>query len=967
LEGKSNLRISTGSITHLCAKKIKLTIKKFMKKNILLFFVVIFTLSNLSGQKLTDKINNDPNVKVGQLANGLTYYIRENNKPENRAEFWLVVNAGSMQENDNQRGLAHFVEHMGFNGIKGFPGNSMISELEKIGLSLGFGIDAGTSFDCTIYKLAMPTDNPKNIEMAMNILKGWANDFLLDNKEIEEERGILLEEYRFYLGADERMQKIWFPVIFNGSRYADRYPIGTLEVLENFKPQTLKNFYRDWYRPDLQAIVIVGNVNAAEIEKMIQKKFGKIKPKKNPREKIMCPIAFNKEPMAVVVTDKEAGENSIMMVRKFPHFVMKTVDDYKTKMTHELFNLMYDGRLDEMMQKPSTPFIRATVGYGDFIGSTDAYSAQVSAKENQIEASLKVIMQEDYRVLKHGFLESELKRAKDELLYNYEIAANETDKTESRIFATAYQNHFLQQDPIPGAKRVYNYAKKYLEEITLEEVNALAEKWITIENICVVVTAPEKEGVYVPTEEEILSIVTAPYLENVEPYIDTYKEQEIVDVESLQKGKIISEKIIFEVNVTELTLSNGISVWLKKTDFKNDEILFKAVSKGGMSLYEEADHASGLLAAGFVDRAGISEIDYISLTKKMKGKMAGVTPNISIFSEELSGNSSPKDLEFFFQYLHALFTSPRYDTTVYELVTKEIIEQLKMIDGIPMYRFLKNLIKVFTQNDYYAAPELTGLTWSEDFILSANYERAFEIYKERFANPADFIYVFVGNFDENLMREYLELYLGSLPITAEKDVTNPDVVKGFPKEQLQHDIFVGTEEQSFVGIVFQNKFPWIADNKVILSAINQALDIELTKEIREKMSGVYVVQSLVFMNKMPKPEYILLIFFGCGPKNTDILSEASLKLLSNIQQNGPSEETLAKVKQQMIKNQETVLKTNDFWRDELTNLWLQDDDILAILNFDFIVNALTPQAIANFLQKYLDIEHYVRVNTYPEE
>ena len=938
-----------------------------MKKITLFLLVAILTLCNLSAQRLTDPINNDPNVKIGKLANGLTYYIRENSKPENRAEFWLLVHAGSMQENEDQLGLAHFVEHMGFNGIKGWPGNKLTDELQKIGVSFGGGINAYTSFDETVYTLTMPTDNAKNIEMAMNILKSWANDFLLDNKEIEEERGIIIEEYRLGLGAQDRMRKKWFPVLFNGSRYADRYPIGTLDVLENFKPKTLKDFYYDWYRPDLQAIVIIGDVNAAEIERMIISKFGKIKPKKNPREKIMYPIEPATAPVAVVATDKEAGANVVFTARLFPHFVMKTVEDYRTKMAHELFNLMYSGRLEEMMQNPNTPFIGAHVGYGDFIGNTDAYFAQAVAKENQIDASLKVLMQEDYRVLQHGFLESELKRAKDELLYKYEIAANEIDKTESKVFAQDYLSHYLRKDPIPGAKRVYNYAKKYLEEITLDEVNALAKQWITKDNIAVVVMAPEKEGVIVPTEADILTIVKDASLENVEPYIDTYKEQEMVDVESLQRGQIISENLISEVGVTEITLNNGITVWLKKTDFKNDEILFRAVSKGGMSLYDEADLASGLLAAGFVDRAGIGEIDFISLTKKMKGKQVGVSPDISIFTEEITGNSTPKDLEFFFQYLHAFFASPRYDPTVYELVTKEVTESLKMIDAMPMYRALKNIIKVITQNDFYSSHQLISFIYTNDFINSADYDRAFEIYKERFANPADFTFTFVGNFDEEAMREFLELYLGSLPTSSERDAINPDVTKGFPATQISQDIFMGTEEQGFVGIAFQKEFIWTEENKTILRALKDALDIELVAEIREKMSGVYSPMLLLSWEPTPRPEYTMLVFFGCNPNNTDNLSDAVFKILKDMQQNGPSEETMTKVKQQLIKQRETSLETNNFWRQLLSNMWIQNDDVTTIPKFEERMNQLTSEDIAHFLQQYLDLEHYVRVNVYPEK
>jgi zinc protease len=395
--------------------------------------------------------------------------------------------------------------------------------------------------------------------------------------------------------------------------------------------------------------------------------------------------------------------------------------------------------------------------------------------------------------------------------------------------------------------------------------------------------------------------------------------------------------------------------------------LFKAISKGGASLYGEEDLASALLASDFVDRAGIGEIDLISLQKKMKGKQVGLTPDISTFTESMTGQSTPKDLEFFFQYLHAFYATPRYDETVYELVTKETTEQLKMVDAMPMYRALKNIIKIITQNDFYSTAPIIQLTFSNEFINSANYDRAFEIYKERFANPADFIFTFVGNFDEKVMREYLELYLGSLPTSEDRDEINPNVVKGFPKEQVNEDIFVGTEEQSFVGIAYQQVFPWSEESKIILRGLKDALDIELIAEIREKMSGVYSPMLIFHIQLMPKSEYVLFVFFGCAPNNTDNLSNAVFKILNDMKENGPSEETMIKVKQQLIKQRETSLKTNDFWSQVLSNMWLQEDDITTIPKFEERVNNLTSKDIAGFLQKYFDSEHYVRVNLYPEK
>ena len=582
-----------------------------MKKILLFLVVALVTLSTtLMGQQMSDPIKNDPNVRIGKLSNGLTYYIRANKKPEKRVEFRLAVNAGSMQETEAQVGLAHFCEHMAFNGIEGYPGNTMISELQKLGVSFGGGINAYTSFDETVYEITMPTEDPKNLEFGLNILKGWASGLILDDKEIDKERGIIIEEYRNGLGAQDRMRKKWFPVAFNGSRYADRLPIGTLENLQTFKYQTIKDFYKEWYRPDLQAVIVVGDINVDQVEAMIKEKFGSIPARTNSQPKIMYPIPGNATPMAVVCTDPEAGGSQVMVFNKYNYFAMKTIGDFKKQMTHQLYNMMLQSRITELQQDPKVPFIDASAGYENFIGQCDAYSSSVSAKEGQIENALMAILKENNRVLKYGFLETELKRAKEELLNNYEVAANESDKTESARFAVEYVENFLRQAPIPGAKREFTFAKKYLQEITLDDVNELAKQWITKENMVAVVLAPQKEGLVIPTEAKILEIINDPSLSNVDAYVDTYKEQEVVNVAALVPGKVTNTVELPEVGAKQITLSNGIKVILKKTNYKNDEILFTAKSKGGMSLYPESDLPSLHFATQFIDRAGIGELNY---------------------------------------------------------------------------------------------------------------------------------------------------------------------------------------------------------------------------------------------------------------------------------------------------------------------------------------------------------------------
>ena len=932
-----------------------------MKKLFSALMVLIFSMGMVFAQDLSAPINPDPNVKIGKLDNGMTYYIRANKKPENRVEFRLAVNAGSCQENEDQRGLAHFTEHMAFNGIKGYPHNTMISELQKIGVTFGVGINAYTSFDETVYEITMPTDKPEYIQMGLDILNGWANGLLYDGDEIESERGIIAEEYRMGLGASDRMQKKWFPVLFQGSRYAERVPIGLIEVINGFKHQTIKDFYKDWYRPDLQAVIVVGDIDVDAMEKQIIKQFSKIKPVKNPRTKEPNNIAPNKEPLAVVTTDKEAMGNTVMIIRKFPHFVMKTVGDYRTNLMYELYNTMYDSRLNEMTQKASCPFMSASCGYSGLIGNTDMYGCQISCKEGKIIESIEAMMREDQRVLQHGFLQTELNRAKDELLNQYETAANEVKKTESSRFAREYVANYLHQDPIPGAKREFNYAKKYLDDITLEEINALAKQWITDENLVAIVMAPEKEGVKVPTEKEVLEAVTNPGNKHVDPYVDTYKDKEVVEKDQLKAGSIINTKEITEIDAQELTLNNGITVVLKKTDFKNDQILFSARSKGGMSLYYECDLSSLHFACDFVDRAGISDLDYSSLEKKMKGKKVGVSPYISTFSEGLSGSSTPKDMEFFFQYIHAFFTSPREDSSVAELVTNEYLEQIKMISANPMYKFMLGFMDITTQNDPYQKALL-----SEEDVKAADYTRAFQLYQQRFANPADFVFTFVGNFDEQLIKEYIELYLGSLKTSSDREEPKYEVVKGFPDKQVNENIYAGTEEQSWVGIAYDHDMAWTPKNTMIVNEINEALQIELIATIREKMSGVYSPMLQMGADREPKPSYSIMIMFSCSPDNTDNLSNAVFNILREFTEKGPSAETLEKVKKQMINEHETSLKQNNMWLSYIAGKYYSGEDINSINTYVERVNSVTTEDIVKFLKENFDIDNYVKVYLYPE-
>ncbi|MBO6079985.1 MAG: insulinase family protein [Bacteroidales bacterium] len=936
-------------------------------KKVLLFIAAVFCALAVFAQKgdlnLNDPIKADPNVVIGKLDNGLTYYIRKNSYPKDRVEFRLAVNAGSNQENDNQQGLAHFTEHMAFNGIEGFPSNSVVDHLRSKGVVFGADLNAYTSFDETVYMIPMPLDDPGNIDLGLKILRGWAAGLLYDNKEIDEERGVIIEEYRLGLGADDRMRKEYWPILMAGSRYADRMPIGKLDILQTFDYQVIKDFYHDWYRPDLQAVIVVGDIDVKVVEEKIKTMFGNIPARQNPRKKETYGIAPNKEPLVAVCTDKEATGSQVELIRKHKHTAMKTIGDFREQLCIDLYNAMFDARLEEMTQDPKCPFIGAGAGYGDFIGNTDAYASMAMAKENRIPDALRVLIQEDYRVLKYGFLQTELDRAKEELLERYDKAAKEADKTESARFASQYINNFLRQDPIPGAKRENTYAKKLIEGITLDEVNALAKDWVTEDNMVAIITAPDKEGVSVPTKDEILNILKDKSLSNVQPYVDTYKDQEILEKSTLKPGKITSVEKIDAVGAEKWTLSNGITVYLKKTDYKNDEILFSASSKGGKTLYPVKDLASADFAADIIDRGGIAGLDYNSLMKKMKGKNAGVSPEIGLLSESFSGSSSPKDLEFFFQYLNAFFTNPRIDPNAYELVMQETKEQLKMITAQPMYQFLGKLIDAAYNYDPYMKQMFS---YDEEYLNQVNFDRAVQIYKERFANPADFNFFFVGNYDEKEMKELVEQYLGSMKTDpAKKESRNLSVLKPRPDKATTQTVYAGTEEQGWMGMFITNPIDWSYRNSIIADMIGEALDIQFVRIVREKMGDVYSPMVNMSASKLPYPEMTLMILLGCDPVKTDKLADASLKILNDFKAKGPDKKTMELVKKQMISTRAKNIQTNRFWLSYISGKVNQDEPIIAPSEYDNIVNSITKKDMVEFMKKYFKPEIYTRADMHP--
>jgi len=928
----------------------------------ILIFGFLFTNVFSQSLDLNAPLPVDPKVRIGKLDNGMMYYIRQNKKPEKRVELRLVTNTGSVMETDLQQGLAHFCEHMCFNGTTHFPKNELVNYLQKIGVRFGADINAYTSFDETVYMLQIPTDKEGMLESGYQVIEDWAHNVTFDDKEIDAERGVITEEWRLGLGAQDRMMKKFFPIIFKDSKYADRVPIGKIDIIKNFKHETIREFYRDWYRPDLQAVVVVGDVNLDSAEARIKFHFNGIKNPATEKERTVYKLVDNKEPLIAITTDKEATENSVALFYKHPHTVKKTLGDFKEYLMEQLYNGMLNARLNELTQKPDAPFVGANTSYGRFLSrSSDAYSSEVSAKENMIDKALLVVLQENERVKAFGFLKTEFDRQKEEMLSNFEKAAKEADKSESANFCSEYVDNFLSKEPIPGVKNELKYLKKLLPEIKLEDINALAKKWITEDNMALVVSAPEKDGVKVPTKEDILNVIKNSKTTKLEPYVDSFKDEPFL-TETLKGSKVVATKENKEVGFTELTLANGIQVILKPTDYKNDEILVSAYSPGGISLYPDKDYISAKFASTIIDQSGIGNFDNIQLEKKLKGKIVQVSPSISEIQEGITGSSTPNDFETLLQLTYLYFKSPRKDTSAFNTFISQTKNQLKFVKANPQYTFYDTLYKVA-----YPNASRMILIPTQEQLDKVNLDVLYNIYKDRFADASDFKFFFVGNFAVDTLIPMIEKYIGSLPATNRKE-TWKDVSPKFATGIKDIEVKKGTDPQSMVGILMSGDIDYNDKNFLGVRVLNEVLEIKLIEVIREEMSGVYSPQAQITMSKYPKADYDLMVMFGCGPKNANKLTKAVFKIMKNIQKNGPTQVDLDKAKETIIRERETNLKKNNYWLSKIQQSYFLGEDINQMMSFETRLKALTLDDIKTLAAKIFTFnDHYVRVVLVPEK
>ena len=936
-----------------------------MKKLNFLFLLILcgFIFTNLSAQiqNPDQAIPSDPDIKIGKLDNGLTYYIKYNKKPEQRIELRLAVNAGSICETDGQQGLAHFVEHMCFNGTKNFPSNRIVDMLEEMGVKFGAEVNAYTSFDQTIYMLKVPTDKAEWINRGFQVLEDWAHQVTLDDGEIDKERGVIVEEWRLGLGANDRMMQKFLPVLLKGSRYAERLPIGKVEIIKSFPHDTLRNFYKSWYRPDLMAVVVVGDIDPKLAEEKVKEYFGRIPKPESGNNRIEFAVPDNSEPLISVVTDKEASGFDAQIMFKQPKANSITYRDYRNSQMRTLYTSMLNTRLQEITQKPDAPFIYGGSGYGSFIGrSVDVYSLYVGAKENQIEKSIELILSENEKVRQYGFTESELEREKKNILSYYEQGAKEADKTVSSTYADEFIRNYMTKECIPGYQKEYELVKELLPGIKLEEINRLGQSWATDKNMLTLITAQEKEGVKIPTEEQVAEIIRSVRSKKVEAYVDKALDAPLLAAEP-SPSPVVKRSENTEFGFTELTFGNNVRMVLKPTDFKNDEILVSAFSPGGLSLYPDQDVLTATLAATIITQSGLGEYNMTDLQKKLSGNTAKLTPYIDELREGIRGSCSPKDLETMLQLNYLYFTKIRRDEDAYKSFISRIRNQIKPMRAVPMVIFTDTLSKIVSKNN----PRVIAIP-TDAQIDQINLDRMITIFKDRFADASDFTYLMVGNFKVDEVIPVLEKYIGGLPSIKRKESWK-DVSPDFPEGLVVVNVPKNSEPQSRVAMAWEDNFRWKPKDRQGFAMLMNILSIKCRESMREDQGGVYGVSISGTSSKLPEPKFSITSTWGCDPEKIDTLSRTVLNEMKKIKKEGPTETDLNKVKETLIRERETQIKENNFWLSYLQNHYLYGNNILSLEEYKTLVNSFTVKKIQAIAKRYLDTENYVQVALTPKE
>jgi zinc protease len=903
-----------------------------------------------------------PQVKVGRLANGLTYYIQQNRKPEHKLELRLVVKAGSILEDEDQRGLAHFTEHMAFNGSRHFRKHELISYLQSIGVKFGADLNAYTSFDETVYVLPVPAERKQDLDKAFTVLEDWAGGLTLNDADIDKERDIVLEELRLGKGAGDRMQKVLMPKIYNGSRYAERLPIGKEETLRTFKPEALRRFYRDWYRPDLMAVVAVGDIDPLEARRLIERHFGGLKNPVGERARTYAEIPPRLDTEALVVTDKEAGPAAILIRYPVqPWQERATIGGYRESLVEGLFAGMLNQRLQALSQLPSPPFMGASSALARLTPRYRSYNASASLGAGGATAAIDALVQENERARRYGFSAAELERVKKTVLRTYERIWNERDKTDSAIYASEYMRHFLEGEGIPGIEAEYRYVKALLPGIGLDEINAYAKRTIP-ENSgkLVVYTGPTKAEAPLPTGPQLLAAVAAAEKREVLAHDEKAVAGNLMD-KPPAPGRIVAESRDAHLGLTRLTLSNGVKVILKPTTFRNDQVLMSAARFGGQSLFDDKDMFSARYADTIVAAMGLKDFSPLDLRKVLAGKAAAVSAGLGNNTDVVAGSAGASDVETMLQMVWLKFAGVRRDEDLYKSFIGKQMELARNRLAQPGAMFGDTVLSTLYGNN----PRAPRALRPED-IARIDLDRAIDIYRHRFSSAKDLTFIFVGSFDVGAIKPLLATYLGSLPTpdipTAYRDLgLRP--VKGVVKREVKS----GLEDKSTVSLTFTGPAEVSEMEELRLSALTEVMNIRIIDLLREKLGLIYGGGMEGSMTRVPYSHYTVNAMLPTGPQNVDKVLAALFAEIERMRTQGPDQGDLDKVKANWLQTYRKSLQENGYWLAVLQTSLTEGTDPATILSFDKEVQSLNVADLRRTAQRYLNPENYVQVVLNPEK
>ena len=907
-----------------------------------------------------DPIPPDPAVRTGTLANGLTYFVHENDEPENRAALRLVVNAGSILEEDDQLGLAHFVEHMAFNGTRNFEKQELVDYLESIGMQFGPGVNAYTGFDETVYMLTIPVDDPEIVATAFQILVDWAGGVGFDPEEVDKERGVIIEEWRGRRGGLARIQDEQIPVMFHGSRYADRLPIGDPEIVESAPVERLRSFYADWYRPDLMAVVAVGDFDGDEIESMIQDYFGALANPENPRPRTEAEVPIDHPPLVTIATDPEMPQTQVGVLYKQAPSPRGTIADFRRARVRSLYSGMLNERLGELTVQADPPFLAAGAGGGSLVRGVEASEFYAGVTEDGIERGLDALLTEAERVARHGFSASELEREKASLRRSYEARLAEAANRSSSALAGRYVDVFLTGNPFPSVETEMALLDAVLPGITLEETNAYAQDWLTERGRVISVAGPQKEGLATPTEDDVTAVFAAVSAKEIAPYEDSEIDAPLI-AEIPEGSPVVSEESVDEIGVTIWELANGVRVVLKPTDFRDDQVIFSGTSPGGISLASDEHFHNAGFAGTAASQGGVGEFDQIALGKKLTGKRAAVSAGIGSLTESISGSASPQDLETAFQLIYLRFTAPRRDETAFEAFRAQQLGVMANMGAIPVAALQDTLAVVLGQGHPRAPVTLARRL---EIVQNADLDVALDFYRDRFADASDFTFYFVGTFDLAGIRPFVETYLGGLPNLGREE-SWIDHGMDPPPGVIEKVVRKGVEPQSQTLIAFLGDAEYSPEESAVLGATAEILQISLRELLREDLGGTYGVSVGGGIDYRPDEEYAVQIQFGSDPERAEELAAVVFEEIERLKTEGPTAENVTKVREQQRRSKETSLQQNGYWLGQLSSFESRGLDIRLIPSYD-LIEGWTAEQVQAAANRYLRTDRYVKFVLLPD-